>query len=270
MDGTTVRHVNPVFLSILEFIDNTLYGISRLLSRQKEITDLSEDPATPRGLLVHRALHKMRRKPVDQIVQPCPGVFLLLNLFRAHDISLGVVSNSLGKGYGHDILEKFRLDHYFKAQIFREDIQKSKPHPDPILRALRAIKEDPTAEDVIWYIGDRHKDVVAALEADKLSDCKIVPFSYGLNAAMAVLKHNVGTENIIVSYPDFYARIKSALPAIQCDKTARCGVALLNGTVPIAHHTPLGFAPDRYKSKCFALFQKTLRCFLRKLLKRTC
>ncbi len=214
MDGTTVRHVNPFFLSLLEGIDNTLYAISRFLRRRKEITDLSEDPAAPRGLLVHRALHKMRRKPVEQIVQPCPGIYLLLNLLKRNNIPMGVVSNSLGKGYGHDILKTFHLSDYYDATIFREDIQRSKPHPDPILRALRAIKETPSADDIVWYIGDRHKDIIATLEADKLMDCKIIPFAYGLNAAMAVLQNNIGNDHIIMNYADFFSDIK---PIIEGD-----------------------------------------------------
>lgn len=208
MDGTTVRHVNPLFLSILEFIDDAMYKVSRFIYRNHEIVDLSEDPAMTRGLLVHRMLHKFRRKPVDKIVQPCPGVVRLLKLFKQHNIPMGIVSNSLGKGYGHDILEKFNLTPYFPTQIFREDILKSKPHPDPILRALRAIKDMPSAEDVVWYIGDRHKDVIAALAANKLSECKIIPFSYGINAAVAILQNNVGTDHIIMSYHDFAVRIK--------------------------------------------------------------
>lgn len=208
MDGTTVRHVSPALLSVLEFLDDTMYKISRLLSRHKEIIDLSDESPRLRGVLVHRALHKMRRKPVEQIVQPCPGVFKVLRLLRDHDIPVGIVSNGLGKGYGHDILEKFDLARFFDAQIFREDIHRSKPHPDPILRALKAIKEEPEESDVVWYIGDRHKDVVAAVEADKLMDCTIVPFAYGLNAAVAMLKHGQPAEHIIMNYPDFYQNVR--------------------------------------------------------------
>lgn len=208
MDGTTVRHVNPIFLSALEFIDDLMYRASRLLFRRREIVDMSNNPAVPRGLLVHQALHKMRRRSVDKIVQPCPGIFLLLNLFQKQNIPMGIVSNSLGKGYGHDILNQFHLSSYFKAQIFREDIHRSKPHPDPILRALRAIKEEPSDSDIVWYIGDRHKDVIAAIEADKLMNCKIIPFSYGLNAAVAILKNNIGNDHIIMNYPDFFVSIK--------------------------------------------------------------
>ncbi|MEM6811519.1 MAG: HAD family phosphatase [Pseudomonadota bacterium] len=208
MDGTTVRHVNPAFLGVLEFLDNIIYKIGSLFSKRKDIIDLSDKPAAPRGLLVHRMLHKIRRKPVDAIVQPCPGIYLLLNLFHENNIPIGVVSNSLGKGYGHDVLKTFSLAPYYQAMIFREDISHSKPHPDPILRALKAIKEDPTTNDIIWYIGDRHKDITATIEANKLMDCKIVPFAYGINSAMAILEKNIGTDHIIMSYPEFYLRIK--------------------------------------------------------------
>ena len=211
MDGTTVRHINPALISTLEFLDDVIYKTSRFFSRDKEIIDISEEPTRPRGLLVHRALHKIRRKPVDQIVQPCPGVFLLLNLFKKQNIPMGIVSNGLGKGYGHDVLETFKLASYFDVQIFREDIQKSKPHPDPILRALRAIKEDVSSDDVVWYIGDRHKDVEAAVAADKLVDCKIIPYAYGLHAALAILQKNIGNDHIIMNYSDFFLKTRKTI-----------------------------------------------------------
>jgi phosphoglycolate phosphatase len=212
MDGTTVRHVNPAMLSVLEFLDNVIYKIARLFSRKKEITDFSENPATPRGLLVHKALHKLRRKEVGQIVQPCPGIFLLLNLLRRHNIPMAIASNGLGKGYGHEILETFNLANYFDVELFREDVQKSKPHPDGILRGLRLLREQSGRRGdgslVVWHIGDRHKDIMATIEANKISEDQIIPFSYGIHAAVAILKNNIGTENIIVSYPDFFDRIK--------------------------------------------------------------
>ncbi len=208
MDGTTVRHVSPRFIAILEFLDDMSYKFSNMLARRKPVVDVSAEPVQKKSLIVRRTLHKLYRKPVEQVVEPCPGIFSLLDFFRDNKIPLGIVSNSLGKGYGHDILEKFNLEPYFEAQIFKEDIEKSKPHPDPILRGLRAMDIPPTADDIVWYIGDRHKDVKAALAANKLSECKITPFSYGINAAMAILQNNVGTDHIIMNYHDFYERLQ--------------------------------------------------------------
>lgn len=212
MDGTTVRHINPRMLGVLEFIDDAMFKVSAWAYRKKPHPEFFKDEIkNGRGLLVHRALHSMRRKEVDQIVQPCPGIYTLLNLFEEQSIPLGIVSNGLGKGYGHDILVKFDLSRYFKVQVFREDIERSKPHPEPILRALRGMDRDVTADDVIWYIGDRHKDALAAWAANAILPAKVIPFSYGLKGAIAILEKGGSPDQVIMNYTDFAGRIYPVL-----------------------------------------------------------
>lgn len=213
MDGTTVRHIHPRMLGILEYIDDVMYKTTSWFYKKKPHPDFSADLVKKPNLLVHRALHSFRRKEVDQIVQPCPGIYTLLNLLRDEDIALGIVSNGLGKGYGHDILNKFNMSEYFTAKIFREDIQRSKPHPDPIFRALKGIRENVTEHDVIWYIGDRRKDVMAAIAADEALPAKVVPFAYGLKAATAILERGISPDHIIMNYADFAARIYPGMTA---------------------------------------------------------
>lgn len=210
MDGTAVRHINPRLLGLLERVDDFMFTANEWLYRKKPHPDFSIDKSSKKSLLVHRALHKMRRREVDQIVQPCPGIFTLLNMFRDENIPMGIVSNGLGKGYGHDILEKFGMSDFFKAQIFREDIQKSKPHPDPLLRALNDIGPV-TESDIIWYVGDRHKDVIAALAANEILPAQVIPFAYGLKAAVAILEKGLSTEQIIMNYADFATKIYSII-----------------------------------------------------------
>lgn len=207
MDGTTVRHVSPKLLGALEFLDDLSYKAIRLL-RRREINPAAVDNSRRPRLLVHRAIHFMRRKPVEQIVQPCPGVIDVLDVLKQAGIPMALVSNGLGKGYGHDILQKFDLEKYFEATIFREDITRSKPHPDPILRVLDAMRRRPGADDVVWYIGDRHKDVIAAIAARKHLPCQIEPLSYGLHAAIAILERHIGADHIIVNYHEFAERLR--------------------------------------------------------------
>ena len=207
MDGTTVRHINPRILGALEIIDDGMFKMSSWFYRKKPHPDFTVDEDKKPRLLVHRALHRIRRREVDQIVQPCPGIYALLNLFRAEGIPMGIVSNGLGKGYGHDILNKFTLDGFFTSKIFREDIQWSKPHPDPLLRALKDIKDPLTDKDVVWYIGDRHKDILAAVEADKILPATVIPFSYGIKGVAALLEKGYTPDHIIVNYTDFAGRI---------------------------------------------------------------
>lgn len=213
MDGTTVRHVNPQLLHILECLDDASHKTAKFFSsifrRRIDVMPLVEFHNGKRPkLLVHRALHKMRRKDVGEIVEPCPGIYSVLDMLREKNIPLGIVSNGLGKGYGYDILEKFDLAQYFSVTIFREDITRSKPFPDPILQALQRLPTPPQANDVIWYIGDRHKDVLAALAAAEHLPCPILPLAYGLNASIAILEHNVGVEHIVMAYPDLEIRLR--------------------------------------------------------------
>ena len=229
MDGTAVRHINPRLLHVLEFLDSVSYKISKLFAwlfkrgGKGPIVPEWHDPEwnnpnkkKPR-LLVHRAIHKVRRKPVEQIVQPCPGLYDVLELLAENDIPLALVSNGLGKGYGHDILTKFDLDVFFKTTVFREDIQNSKPNPEPILLALKRMGIEPKEDDVIWFLGDRHKDVVAALAASKLVDATVVPIAVAFNAAVAVLEKNLGPDHVIMSYHDMYDQLR---PMFEKDKSS--------------------------------------------------
>ncbi len=211
MDGTTVRHINPRLLGVLELIDDGMFKAAEWFYRKKPHPDFTLDKIKKPRLLVHRALHSMRRKDVAQIVQPCHGIYTLLGLFRDEHIPMGIVSNGLGKGYGHDILTKFNLSDFFKAQIFREDIQWSKPHPDPLIRALKQIKDPIDENDIIWYIGDRHKDVLAAIAANEILPAQVIPFIYGLKASVSILEKGIGPDNVIVNYTDFAGRIYPVL-----------------------------------------------------------
>ena len=218
MDGTTVRHIHPRLLHVLERLDDvshrTAVFLSRIFHRRIDVIPLVEfhDGRRPK-LLVHRAMHRMRRKEVEEIVEPCPGIYAILDLLKEHDIPLGLVSNGLGKGYGYDILQKFDLAKYFEVTIFREDITRSKPFPDPILQGISKMKRQPDSADVIWYVGDRHKDILAAMAAREHLPCPIQPLAYGLNASIAVLEHNIGVDHIVKAYADLEAKLRQLFSA---------------------------------------------------------
>lgn len=214
MDGTIVRHVNPWLLHVLERLDDAAHKSAALFS--KITKQKIESPhlvgfheGRRKKLLVHRAMHKIRRKPVEEIVEPCPGIFDVLDFLRGQNIPMGLISNGLGSGYGHDVLRKFELEPYFDIKIFREDIPRAKPWPDPILQAIKKLEKPLTKDDRIWYIGDRHKDIKAALAAEIHLPCDIQPLAYTLNAAIAVLEHNIHTEHIIMGWPDLLPRLKN-------------------------------------------------------------
>ena len=215
MDGTTVRHLHPRLLQILEALDDASHKAAKYFSAifktRIDAPPLVEirDGKRPK-LLVHRAMHKIRRKDVDEIVEPCPGIYDVLDFLKQQNVQMGIVSNGLGKGYGHDILKTFDLERYFSVTIFREDIRRSKPYPDPLLQALSGLPRPPDKDDVIWYIGDRRKDIQAALAARAHLPCPVIPIAYGLNAATSVLENNVGNDNIIMAWPDLMPRLRQS------------------------------------------------------------
>ena len=216
MDGTVVRHLHPWFLHMLERADDISHRVARLISKIfKRQIDAPPLVAFRHGkrkkLLVRRAMHKLLNVPVDQIVEPCPGIYDILDLLAEHNIPMGLISNGLGKGYGHDVLKKFDLEKYFEVTIFREDITRPKPFPDPILQALAAMKQAPQKSDSIWFIGDRHKDIRAAMAADIHLPCDIQPIAYTLNAAIAVLEHNLGPDHIFMAWPDMQVKLRKIL-----------------------------------------------------------
>lgn len=211
MDGTTVRHMNPWVLNALEWLDDMSYKIGGSITRmfgfrtRQPLTGVvNRGEFKKRRLLVHRAIHFLRRKEVDQIVEPCPKIIEVLEFLKSKNIPIGIASNGLGKGYGHDILKTFDLQKYFQVAIFREDIEKAKPNPEAIIRVTDNLFLRPTRDDVIWYIGDRWKDMQAAFAAEKHLPCRIVPFAYGLNAALQAFidGKKLTAEQRLVSYED--------------------------------------------------------------------
>ncbi len=219
MDGTTVRHVNPKLLHLLERADDVMFKLHRVWGKLfrkgdkatiYQVLDSYAKRKRPK-LIVHRVLHKVRRKPVEQIVQPCPGIYAVLDLLKSHGVPTGLVSNGLGKGYGHEILETFDLEKFFRTTIFREDISHSKPNPECILLTLDRMGANVKDTDVVWYIGDRHKDVIAARAAQGHIKGKIVAIAYGLSAATAMFQKGHGPDHILMSYYEMYEILSGLL-----------------------------------------------------------
>jgi phosphoglycolate phosphatase len=76
---------------------------------------------------------------------------------------MGVVTTKTGQ-YSRELLEHFDIMKYFDVLIGSEDVQNLKPHPEPIFKALDALKySDGT---VTYMIGDTISDILAAQEAD--------------------------------------------------------------------------------------------------------
>lgn len=204
-----MHHVNPRVLQMLEFLDDCSHRGGRLAARFRLARRNCTAERAPK-LLVHKAIHRVRRKSVSQMLEPCDGMRAVLERLRAEGVAMGVVSNGLGRGYGHDVLETFDLRKYFSTAIFREDVSRGKPWPDSILAALNTIGRDLRSSDVIWYIGDQRKDIAAAQAASAALGRLVRPYALGARAALGAVEARLSPSQIMWSATDFERAVETA------------------------------------------------------------
>lgn len=75
--------------------------------------------------------------------------------------TLGIVTTKTGE-YSKILMEYFGLMKYFKVLIGREHVTHPKPHPEPILNALKELN---IKDKDVWMIGDTKLDLLAAKNA---------------------------------------------------------------------------------------------------------
>ncbi|NGP19105.1 HAD hydrolase-like protein [Devosia aurantiaca] len=209
LDGTLVHHVNPRVLQMLEVLDDCSHRAGRLVARFRLARRAATQPQKTPKLFVHKAIHKVRRKSVEQMLVPCETMRNVLERLRAEGVTLGVVSNGLGRGYGHDVLEAFGLSRYFSTAVFREDVSRGKPWPDSICAALSGIGRELRRNDVIWYIGDQRKDITAALAASAKLGRTIRPVALGPRAALGAVEARLSPSQIMWTPADFERAVRT-------------------------------------------------------------
>lgn len=205
-----MHHVNPRVLQMLEFLDDCSHRGGRLVARFRLMRrSVTQTQKTPK-LFVHRAIHRVRRKSVEQMLMPCETMRAVLEKLRAEGVIMGVVSNGLGRGYGHDVLKTFGFDKYFSAAVFREDVSRGKPWPDSIVTALGGLGRDLRRSDVIWYVGDQRKDIAAGLAASQEIGRSIRPIALGARAALAAVEARLSPSQIMWTPGDLERAVGTA------------------------------------------------------------
>ncbi len=74
---------------------------------------------------------------------------------------LGIVTTKTGL-YSRELMEHFGVMGYFEVLIGREHVENPKPHPEPIYKALEAMKRP---RNTAWMIGDTRLDIEASARA---------------------------------------------------------------------------------------------------------
>lgn len=99
----------------------------------------------------YRAVH------LEQLT-PLPEVTAMLEAIPA-SIFVGLVSNKQGPTLRLE-MEQLGWQKYFKVAVGASDAARDKPHPDPVLLALRDSGITPAAD--VWFVGDTGVDLGVA------------------------------------------------------------------------------------------------------------
>lgn len=101
----------------------------------------------------------------DELVREFPGIRESLAGLVERGYRLGVVTSKRDFSALPD-LEFFRLDEFFEVVITADDTTKHKPHPEPVLEALRRLG---AASAQATFIGDSPYDLRSAHAAEVLA-----------------------------------------------------------------------------------------------------
>jgi 2-phosphoglycolate phosphatase len=114
----------------------------------------------------------------DNIVwhtQLYPGMDKLLAQLAERDIPWGVVSNK-PESLTRNIMQRLPLSYVPSAIIGGDTLAVAKPHPEPLWLAAEHCQ---TPAEHCWYIGDHHRDMIAA----KAAGMTAIAASYGYISA---------------------------------------------------------------------------------------
>ncbi len=99
------------------------------------------------------------RKAWDKMLLFPPTKEVLRYLSKKY--TLGLVTSRYKKST-HYLLKRFHIKKYFKAVITAEDVKKSKPHPEPLLKCMKMLR---APKHSIVYVGDSKNDRKSAKRA---------------------------------------------------------------------------------------------------------
>jgi N-acetyl-D-muramate 6-phosphate phosphatase len=119
-----------------------------------------------------------------------PGMDKLLDQLAKQNIPWGVVSNK-PEFLTRDIMQRLSLRYAPSAIIGGDTLAVAKPHPEPLWLAAEQCQ---TPAEHCWYIGDHHRDVIAAKAAGMVA----IGASYGYISANESV-HDWGADWVVDS-----------------------------------------------------------------------
>ncbi|MCG6871751.1 MAG: HAD-IA family hydrolase [Gammaproteobacteria bacterium] len=115
--------------------------------------------------IAHHAFNECYRRHFGAVVPFEPGVRDMLVYLKKLGIRVGVMSNRDREFLEHEleIIEDGRWKDLFDVVVGGDETRRRKPFPDPILKAIEDVGENPGLH--CWYVGDSTTDIISARRA---------------------------------------------------------------------------------------------------------
>lgn len=113
----------------------------------------AETPGDVEALVATYIAHNLEVH--DALVQPYPGVCDLVHALADAGTPLAIVTSKRRRGTEMGLLA-LGLESRFEVLVCADDVERPKPHPEPVLRALRALSVEPARA---VFVGDAVHDL---------------------------------------------------------------------------------------------------------------
>ncbi len=116
--------------------------------------------------------HHEFQKTKHYLIKPFPNTIKTLDSLKNSGFSLAAISNRMRESLLESLKTTGIFD-YFDVIVSADDVESPKPHPDPLLMALKKLKVESNNS---YMVGDTEQDVLAGQAAQ----VKTVGVTYGL------------------------------------------------------------------------------------------
>lgn len=101
----------------------------------------------------------------NDYVKAFPDVVFVLEQLQRHGIKMGIVSAKMRPGVelGIDVTG---IHHFFDSIVTVDDVHQPKPHPEPVLKGMKALNGEPEST---LMVGDNYHDIESGKNAGVLT-----------------------------------------------------------------------------------------------------
>ncbi|MFA7430975.1 MAG: phosphoglycolate phosphatase [Rhodospirillaceae bacterium] len=172
-------------------------GVRKLVERCYRATGGAPEDEAALDSLVARFMVHYDAHPAD-LTRPFDGVMQALDQLQSAGHRMAVCTNK-PEGAARAILDQLDLSRFFDAVIGGGSTPHLKPHPEPVLAALRLMNAAPTEA---IFVGDSENDVGAA----RAAGLRVVCLSFGYRHCAV---EDLGGDILIDHYRDLPAAIET-------------------------------------------------------------